>query len=129
MMLDENNENLLNVTLIILFPNLEYIKNQESSLLILYTLRSNHRYYFIKIGEKILQIITNNDYELYNLKAFSLINLRKYTKAFDMLNKSLHVMPNNAETFLYRGLLYANVLDTVKCLQNMNKALQINPKL
>mgnify|MGYP007038406730 CR=1 FL=1 len=49
----------------------EYIKNQESSLLILYTLRSNHRYYFIKIGEKILQIITNNDYELYNLKAFS----------------------------------------------------------
>jgi hypothetical protein len=46
----------------------EYMKNQESSLLILYTLRSNHRYYFIKIGEKILQIITNNDYELYAIR-------------------------------------------------------------
>jgi ribosomal protein S18 acetylase RimI-like enzyme len=45
----------------------EYIKNQESQI-ILYTSRSNHRYYFVKIKDKVLQIITNNNYDLYTIR-------------------------------------------------------------
>jgi hypothetical protein len=48
-----------------------YIKSSEEYLLILYTVRSNHRYYFWKFGEKILQIITNNDYEIYAIRNMS----------------------------------------------------------
>lgn len=50
----------------------EYIKsiehNEHNEYLILYTVRSNHRYYFGKFGEKILQIITDNNYEIYAVR-------------------------------------------------------------
>lgn len=48
----------------------EYIKNQDSSV-ILYTSRSNHKYYFVKIQNRVLQIITNNNYDVYTIRNMS----------------------------------------------------------
>lgn len=51
--------------------NIEYNEYNEYNDLILYTVRSDHRYYFGKFGEKILQIITNNNYEIYAVRNMS----------------------------------------------------------
>ncbi len=67
-------------------------------------------------------------YEFYNLRGLIYLKLNMYKQAFDALNISINKAPFYASSYIYRGIVYNVMGDTVRAIANFEKAIyyQVN---
>ena len=65
---------------------------------------------------------------IFDLRGFSKMNLRNYEDAIADFSRALSYISNNARTYLHRAQAYAEVREYSRALQDVNKALRVDPE-